>query len=362
MVASYNIILSLLRLALWNEPFTGVLSKEEFSQVMNLAKEQTVYGLIFDAISQLNGKYDKRQVLEAYGRIEKIKRQNELVSKKLQDIARIFAQDEVDYIIVKGQVIGKFYPKPNMRMSGDIDFLIHQEYNAVKEVIEKRFSVNLPDRMIEREVGFKHEKVLYELHTNLLQWAKRRHQDVWDSLMEKEWEKNYYEEIDGVKVRTLTPTLNAAYVFIHLFFHFIREGVSLRQFCDWAIVLRHYKNEIDKDELSEILINLDVYDAYCAFGTILTGHLGLSVEDFPLPLRENDKKWQDILLNDIFKGGNFGKLNHQSHHSLGFKMETMRLSLRNTFRYYKLCPSEIGGLIPRLVKRNLKIFFCKAKN
>jgi hypothetical protein len=67
---------------------------------------------------------------------------------------------------------------------------------------------------------------------------------VWDSLIEKEWQEKYFVEIDGVKVRTLSPTLNAAYVFIHLFFHFIREGVSLRPFCDWAIVLHYYYSGI----------------------------------------------------------------------------------------------------------------------
>ena len=211
--------------------------------------------------------------------------------------------------------------------------------------------------MKEYEVGFKHNGVLYELHTSLRGWAKKKHQVIWDALMEKEWKEQQYVEIDTVKVRTLSPTLNAAYVFIHLFSHFIREGVSLRQLCDWAMVLHHYKNEIDKDKLLEILLDLNIFDAYCSFGTILTDHLGLPVEEFPLTLGDNDRKWQNKILKDIFGGGNFGKLHHQAHSSWKYKMETMRIAIRNSFRYFFLCPSEIGGMIPRLVKGNLKILF-----
>ena len=173
--------------------------------------------------------------------------------------------------------------------------------------------------------------------------------------MENEWRETHYVEIEGVKVRTLSPTLNVAYVFIHLFFHFIREGVSLRQLCDWAMVLHYYNEEVDKEMLKEMLLDLDVYDAYCAFGTILVDYLGLPANDFPLPLDEKNRKWQKKLLKDIFAGGNFGKLHHRADNSWKFKLETMQLAFRNTFKYYRLCPSEVGGMIPRLIKGNMKI-------
>lgn len=61
------------------------------------------------------------------------------------------------------------------------------------------------------------------------------------------------------------------------------------------------------------------------------------------------------ILGDIFRGGNFGKLNHQARSSWKYKVETMGVAMRNSFRYYRLCPSEVGGMIPRLVKVNWKI-------
>ena len=335
----------------------GEVPKELFAEVMKLAQEQTVYGLMFDAISQhsVKGQFDKRLVLEAYAKTEKIKRNNALVDNELKGLVRMFDENNVDYLVVKGQTYGRLYPNPEIRMAGDIDFLIYQDYPYVKEVIEQQFTVTLPDKMIEGEIGFKHGGVPFELHTSLRTYAKKKHQKVWNSMIEKEWQDGYCVEIDGVKVRTLSPTLNAAYVFIHLFFHFIREGVSLRQLCDWAMVLHHYQNEIDRIFLSKLLSDLDLSDAFRAFGTILTDWLGLPDNEFPLPLSDNDRRWQKKILKDIFGGGNFGKLHHQTHNSWKFKMETLQLMIRNTFRYYHLCPSEIGGMMHRQLKANLKI-------
>lgn len=360
------LIMGLLRCALWNSYYDNILSLDSVNNGLKHAEQQTILGLVFDVLKdkRVEGQTDKKPIFEAMAKTDNIKRQNALINKELTDFANKCNQQGIDYLVVKGQTIGCLYPKPELRQAGDIDFLfpVDSTVNRDKDYAFQRVKmakifpdVQLPHKMKEYEVGFKHNGVLYELHTSLRGWAKKDHQKIWDVLMEQEWKEQHFVEIDEVKVRTLSPTLNAAYVFIHLFFHFIREGVSLRQLCDWAMVLHHYKNEIDKDKMLEMLLDLDLFDACCAFGTILTDHLGLPVKEFPLPLGDNDRKWQDKILKDIFGGGNFGKLHHQAHSSWKFKMETMRIAIRNSFRYYSLCPSEIGGMIPRLVKGNLRI-------
>lgn len=137
--------------------------------------------------------------------------------------------------------------------------------------------------------------------------------------------------------------------------------MPLRQLCDWALVLHHYKDEIDRDMLMAILHELDLFDAYCAFETILVDKIGLSAKELAIPISDGDRKWQGTILGDIFRGGNFGKLNHQARSSWKYKVETMGVAMRNSFRYYRLCPSEVGGMIPRLVKVNWKILINRRK-
>lgn len=365
-----EMLFKLLSNALWGDTLKNQFSAVEFRDVVPLAEQQTVLGLVFDVLKDkhIEGLTDKKTVFDAMAKAENIKRQNTIVNKELTEFADRCNQQEIDYIVVKGQTIGCLYPNHELRQAGDIDFMFPVEpamerdknYEIQRSKMATIFpEVKLPEKIMEGEVEFTRNGILYELHTSLRGWAKKRHQEIWDNLMEKVWQEKYFVEIDEVRVRTLSPTLNAAYVFIHLFFHFIREGVSLRQLCDWAVVLHYYNAEIDKDRLIRILLELDMFDAYCAFGTILVDELGLPKKEFPVSLDDNDREWKGKILEDIFRGGNFGKLHHQAHSSWKFKVETMCVALRNSFRYYRLCPSEVGGMIPRLLKGNLKILLAK---
>ena len=164
--------------------------------------------------------------------------------------------------------------------------------------------------------------------------------------------------VDGKEVKTLSPNIYAVYVFAHLFFHFIREGIGLRQMCDWAMILDRYKNEIDQPQLAADLDGLGMRRAYRAFGGVLTNYLGL--KSFPLAQSEKDLKASEQILKDILRYGNFGKPSRKVKESgWRFKMETMGRTVRNFCKYFRLAPAEIGMIIPRLVLLNVKLIFSK---
>lgn len=347
----------MLRCSIWDQFCREAIKETAFLRILSLAESQTVYGLVMEAFndSRIDGMEDKTPLFEAIGVMEQIKQNNRDVNKELADFALICEKIGLEYIVVKGQTVGCLYKDSLLRQPGDIDFLVRVDYNDVKVRLEDALLITLPSKISEYEIGFDRNNIRYELHTKLRGWAKKCHQKTWDDLIMHEWQNEHYVVIYGSKVRTLSPTLNAAYIFIHLFFHFIREGVSLRQMCDWAVVLHNYRDEIDKDVLIHILIELDMFDAYCAFETILVDKLGLAHQELPIPIRNDDRKWQKMILEDIFRGGNFGFLNHKTHSSWKYKTETFYTALRHSYKYYKLCPSEVGGMIPRLIKGNLKI-------
>lgn len=366
-----ELLFQILRCSLWREDFDSSISVKEFAEILRLSEEQTVLGLVFDVLQykSVEGVNDRTNLFQIIGHYEKIKQQNIRINQELTGFVKLCNDQQVDYIIVKGQTIGCLYPKPELRQSGDIDFLI-QSSPFVMQKFSRIFGITIPE-LIEKEISFKRNGITYELHTRLIDFSCKRHQQVWEELIAQEWilavdgeiikKEGFscYTEIADTKVRTLSPTMNAAYVFIHLFFHLIREGVSLRQFCDWVMILHHFNDEIDRDRLLKILNDLDLLDAYCAFGSILVDELGLPVEEFPFTISDENRKWKGKILDDIFRGGNFGKLNHNTHSAWKFKLETLRIVLRNIFRYYTLCPSEICGMIPRLVGVNLKLLLAK---
>ena len=345
-----SLLFALLRNALWHNEkgLPNELTEKDASLLITVAREQTVSGLIVDAIISNKIKLPQKWVFEAVGIEMQIKQANRALNEEVKGFVRMPLKD---YVVVKGQTIATIYPNPLMRMSGDIDFLSYN-YHEVKELLEKEWGIELPSKLVDREYTFEHRNATYEIHDQLIVFGNRKHQQFWDELIKRPCG---YVSIDGAQIPTLEPTINAIYVFVHLFLHFMREGVSLRQFCDWAIILHHYRDEINKKELIDILLALGLTRAYKAFGSILIDDLGLPSSEFPFELSNDDRKWHERILEDIFKGGNFGKLHHQCKTKWKYKIETFRLALRNSFRYYSLCPSEVGGMIPRLVKVNLRI-------
>ena len=357
------LLFKFLRSELWGEGFDMKLSPQEGTEVLGLAAEQTVFGLVFNAMVTNQVQLDRDALFHAIALQSKIRQQNELVNQNMADFLRRMTSGQVEYVVIKGQSIGALYPHPEMRMSGDVDFWIKDRYENTKEKIEAIIGVALPDlSKYEKDGSFDLNGVLYEVHSYLITFGSKKSSKYWDRIAFDSWKQKCYVEILTEKVRVLPPTLNAVYVFLHLFFHFIREGVALRQFCDWAVLLNHYYHEIDVVQLEDILVKLNMLKAYKAFGGILVNYLGLPEDRFPFAISKKSGKWEQRIIRDVFKGGNFGKRNHAAHKvGLKFKLETAAVSIRNVFTYYSLAPRDLRNYLIRLIKGNI-VLLVKGKN
>lgn len=62
-----DLFLKILGCSLWGEAFDGQLSIKEFREVLSLAEEQTVFGLVLDALkdARVEGMEDKTPLFEA---------------------------------------------------------------------------------------------------------------------------------------------------------------------------------------------------------------------------------------------------------------------------------------------------------
>lgn len=347
-----DIFFSLLRSALWDrdKDIPQCLSQKEIGSILRMADEQAVTGLIAYTIIKNNINIGKTAPIQLIALSQQIKAANIKLNKEIAEFVSLMNSNDKDYIIVKGQTVAALYREPYTRMPGDIDFYV-KDYKGTAETLSKEWHITLPEKIIGKEVSFTHNGALYEIHKALVGFGSKKNQQYWKKLMET---PPNIIEVDGVQVKALEPTTYAVYVFIHLFFHFIREGVGLRQLCDWAMVLHMWKDEIDKNKLQKILHELGMEKAYCTFGYILLDKLGL--EYFPFGISVKDIDTSHEILKDIMRVGNFGKYGRKGKKGKwSYKLETMRLTFRNVFKYYSLAPKEIGLMIPKLVKMNLKL-------
>ena len=342
--------LGVFRQALWGEePFTSNIERDDVRSLIAEAKKQTVAWLVIDVLTRNNVSMDRETVMQSMLFLQQVKATNLRVNEALKSFVTLMDEAGLDYMVVKGQTIAAFYPQPLLRTSGDIDFRI-KDFEASRRLLAEKWDVHLPETMKEKEQVFEYQGVTFELHTRLVDFYSKKHQRYWNEIVEKD---TYTVIVDGVEIRTMSPTVYAVYVFLHLFFHFIREGVGLRQLCDWAILMHHWEKDIDKERLAEILTNVGMTKAYRAFGCILTDSLGL--KNFPFEATEKNRRTGQKILQEIFKVGNFGKYDRKGYKGMRFKIETMMRSLRNCVRYMSLSPKELSLFIPKRIWLNIRL-------
>lgn len=260
-----ELLLLVLRNALWGGAIYEDILEDELNKILIFAEKHAISGLIIDALIKNDVRMERQTLFEAIGYLEQIKQENRLMNREVAEFARLMTDSRTEYVVVKGQTLAALYPEPLVRMSGDIDFLI-QDYQHVSNVLKDYWGVLLPRQMSEKEVSFTHGKTLYELHTYLIDFGSNKHKRNWERALAES--KPVTINIGVEKVRVIEPTLYAVYIFMHLFFHFVKEGIGLRHLCDWAVMMHHYEVEIDKIRLTEVLQNLGLLKAFLSFGTI----------------------------------------------------------------------------------------------
>ena len=206
---------------------------------------------------------------------------------------------------------------------------------------------------------FKYNASNYELHYRLANFSYPPHQRYFDHLVDTMPRKDVI--IDGTHVKTLQPTLNLFYTFVHMYHHLRKMGVALRQLCDVAVIIRHHNDEIDRTLLAEILDKTNYRKAFAAFGSIIVEKLGVPEEEFPITISEKDRKWGKKILDDMLRHGNWGKYERETREkkwSIGHSLGTARLLISRYFRYFSLTPTDN---IAFLTITSPELFFASVK-
>lgn len=321
----------------------------DWPTVMKLAKEQTVFGLVFyGAERMMRGQVSQQQVFEWFGISEQIKRQNLLMDAELAGFDQFMKKQQIDYRVVKGQVVASCYPQPLLRQSGDIDlFCSAEHYKSVRNLLQTNGIYTHYDAS-EKHVDFSRHGFLYELHWTLNNFSRKKWQEYFDRILQED--KAMKVNVGGTEIPTLSPTINALYIFIHLFHHLIHSGVGLRQLCDWMMWLHRYRSEIDRNELQRHLNALCLERPYRVLGAILVEKLGLPEEEFPLHINNKDRKRSRRIMSDIMLMGNFGhNKQNAERQGLAHSIQTGWRMICQSAKYIDLAPREILGRIPYMV-------------
>ena len=111
----------------------------------------------------------------------------------------------------------------------------------------------------------------------------------------------------GTQVFLLNADEDVVYVFTHMLQHFFKEGLGLRQVCDWCRLLYRYRSELDLRLLESRIRRMGLLSEWKAFGAFAVEYLGMPVES--MSFYSDEQKWKkkaDKICAFILEVGNMG--------------------------------------------------------
>ena len=331
-----------------------------------------------------------------------LKEKNQLIYKSvLMDVEReaiqdFFEENNIWYMLLKGMVIRKYYPAPELREMADNDILFDNKYS--KEVY---------DFMTAR--GYKSDDYNKGYHDEYLKppaYNFEMHRQLVSSKERPKWYE-YYKDVKSILINDANGknqfyfSDNDFYVYfiVHTYKHFLNSGMGLRTVLDVYLYLNNLQDKLDFDYIEEQLKKLDAYDFEQTFRSLAFKMFGENAkegnaaadelqdsfdakeqdmlrESFDakkqdklcgsFDAKEQDKWWNSFddkehdMLSYILDAGTYGNLENSVAHKMGYtKGEKKKASDKVKYIFRRLFPSmdTIEEFFPFFYKHKWAISF-----
>lgn len=322
------------------QPMPDIDGEQEWQLMMQLAKKQTVQGVIGRGIRMMPKEHrPPRDIyMRAYVLSEKIENLNKKVDAACVKVADMMAEAGFPCCILKGQGVALTYPDPTARMPGDIDVWVMAPPKQVIAFARKA----LPDAFaiyhhvkyvkcdgIEVELHYRPSFLNNPIHNSRLQrWF----------LSEAAAQREHRVELPSGAGMVNVPTnaFNRIFLMAHIMNHVIHDGIGMRQIMDYYFLLRQGFTEEERLHGVQLLRQFGLYDITAAVMFVLRQLFAIPKNLLLVP---PDEHRGTFLMQEILYGGNFGHYNPQSIQARTPWRKNM-LRLKRDWRLLTVFPSE----------------------
>ena len=353
MVVLELLFFELLQVAVGNrECLSRVPSDGEWCDLYDESERQALTGILLHGIERLPAEQRPSQeiLLQWIGVGQMIEQQNRLLNEHCIELLERIQESGLHGTILKGQGIAQLYDKEliSLRQSGDIDVYVDC---GIKKALT--FAKLQGQEKVEWDYKHLHLKIWddtevemhYRVEVLLNLWKNRKLQKWFrgnDTLL---YHNNINLNANDNQNQITTPTtlFNVFYILLHIYRHFLYEGVGMRQIVDYYFVLKNFNldNNLDVD-INESY----AYKAVCEFGMekFAKGLMWVMQECLGMPrewmLWEPDEKEGRYILEQVMMGGNFGHHDDRLKHT-GGKLGAVKAILTHNMHLLAHYPSDV---------------------
>lgn len=369
--SSIKAFLALVRAGLWKHACTNLYidhnDKVDWEEVNQLAKDQSVNGVVLAGIERLRNAnvslgLNQELLLQWIGEVQIIEQQNLAMNRFVSELVEEMRAAGIYTLLVKGQGIAQCYERPLWRCCGDVDlFLSDDNYTRAKDLLVPISAEVEKEYVREKHLGMTIYGFVVELHGTLYSGLSSKIEKGLDEIMETIFFEGKVRSWMNGKTQVFLPHADedVVYVFTHMLQHFFKEGLGLRQVCDWCRLLWTYKDSLNRGLLESRIRKVGLLSEWKAFGTFAVEYLGMPSE--AMPMYSADAKWTrkaEKICDFILEVGNMGHKRDNGYFEkypyLIRKVFSMERRCGDLVRHARIFPMDSLRFFPKIMVNGLR--------
>lgn len=280
------------------------LTAKEWDEILNLAAEQGVLPVVAPLLSSLTfeSEASRMMLIEWYATAIGNQQDYLIRIRTMRELARMFAENGIDIMFMKGATLAQLYPEPSWRVFSDIDYYLFGKSGQGVEIMRQHG--------IESEAYYHHHtqaslnNVLLENHYDFVERVNHDCDIIVDDalkeLADKEGRllKAAFLGEESSNAYVMTPTMNAIFLMRHMSAHFVGETISLRMLYDWALFLKHHSKDVDWRLVADLYVKSGMREFAGLIQYLLKTKLGLEDSGCPVFAIDEEKAgklWHSVI-------------------------------------------------------------------
>lgn len=224
---------------------------------------------------------------------------NEHLMASQDEVIQILNSEQIPYAILKGTSVSFCYPRPELRLFGDIDFIVAPVdlERTAKALCENGYS----RREVELHVHEVLDKgsVRVEPHYTIADIPDNIAGKNIKSFLDNALQFTEMAEIKPYSFSVLSPPHQAVALLVHMEKHITKSGIDLRRLCDWAVFIETRAcNSVWESQIHPILFECGLSQFAHVITKICVKYFGLDQKHCLWAFSKSDKK-DDILCKNL---------------------------------------------------------------
>lgn len=287
-----------------DQPELPELSAKDWNRMLTFASMQGVLPVITPLFIDYETKDNQLKWVLVEWHVTSLENHQayQLREYNMREMAKLFEEEGLDIMFMKGATLAQLYPKPEWRVFSDIDYYLFGKSEQGIAILKKHG--------IESSAYYHHHTqasmngVLLENHYDFVERVNHKCDVILDDALKvlaaKEGHtlKADFLGKDVNNAYLMTPTMNAIFLMRHMSAHFVGETIPLRMLYDWALFLKHCSKDVDWQLVIDLYDQSGMSEFAGLILYLLKTKLGVEYGEcpvFPFDGEKADKLWQSII-------------------------------------------------------------------